>query len=344
MARTRPHVLFITTHALMSGHGNWNLELLDALAARSIPTSTLSLLDDRAKLTPQAVAQHSHVCFLLLGDYPTHHRTFSKFLEGTLAGAQHVNPALRVLNSPRMTLWNSDKKYLGELQKAGFTLPYTALINPRQPLEYVKLALFTQCHGNPVVVKPSISASGARTHLVRNPQALTPEDDAFLAGLVSVALKGGTRGSIDINGRAKSPPSPGVINSGASQDSLLNADEEAEDGTFGATMMQEYISDVEKGEYSLCFAGGKYLYTVLKRPKDGGWQVGSAFGGTFAPVPEKEVPPDARSVAERLIKWIERRFEGDRVEYARVDGVMRKDGTFTLMGRLSCSSVNLWVD
>lgn len=73
------------------------------------------------------------------------------------------------------------------------------------------------------------------------------------------------------------------------------------------------------------------MFTVLKRPKDGGWQVGSDFGGSYAPVAEEEVPAEAKKLGAELLRWIEERFQGAKVDYARVDGVVRKDGTFTLM-------------
>ncbi|KAL9054819.1 MAG: hypothetical protein Q9162_003942 [Coniocarpon cinnabarinum] len=327
MGPQRTHVLFVTTHRLDSPtHKNWNLELLDALKARSIPTTCHALLENDEELTSAVIARtFTHVCFLLLGDYPTHHATFSRFLSATLEDALILNPSLRVLNGPTMAAWNSDKQYLEQLSKAGFAIPSTAFLHKRQPLEYLKMGLYTQCHGNPVVIKPSISASGARTHLVQNPQQLTAENEDFLASIVNVAISSGKRGSLDADAQLRRISMTQQPNR---QDA---AEEEPEDNTFGCYMMQEFIPEIGNGEYSLIFVGGSYLYTVLKKPRAGGWQVGSAFGATFEALPEEEVPQEAKKLGHDLVRWINERFQGESVDYARVDGIMRNDGTFTLM-------------
>ena len=324
------HFLFVTIHPLESKHENWNLEFRQALKERAVKTTALSILVESEQLTPEWIANsYTHVCFLLLGDYPAHHVSFTNFLRTSLAEAVKLNPKLRVLNSLAITAWNTDKKYLRELGDAGFPVPQTTILNSRQPLEYLKIAIFAQSsHGNSVVVKPSISASGARTHLIRKPQELSAEDDVFLAGLVSVAARGGVKGSLDVSAGAQSPQ---ANVHGISAQAVHEDCEEQEEGSFGSIMLQEYLPDISKGEYSLCFIGGRLRYTVLKKPKEGGWQVGRAYGGNYHPVRDEDVPAQAKATAVRLLDWLEHRF-GAAVEYARVDGVIRGDGSYVLMG------------
>ena len=306
-----------------------NLEILDALKARGVPTTCLALLDDRQSLSADAIANSfSHVSFLLLGDYPTHYHTFTEFLTGDLTRAKELDPTIRIINGPAMSAWNADKLYLEELSKEGFSVPSTAFLDKRQPSDYLQTALYNQSHGEPVVLKPSIGASGKRTHLVKDPQQLTDEDHKFLDDIVSVALNSSSPTSVDMTSSSKNRRTDGR----GKEDGHEDADqEEPENGTFGCFMMQEYMHEVENGEYSLCFVAGQYRFTVLKRPRLGGFNVGTRYGGSRNAVAEDDVPRDARKLGAELIKWIEEKFTAEAVDYARIDGVVRSDGTFTLM-------------
>lgn len=245
MSSLSTHILFLTTHPLNSPHRNWNLELLNPLAARSIPTSTLSLLADQTILTPQHIAEtYTHVSFLLLGEYPPHHAKFSAFIKHALLPATKLNPRLRVINGPRIAEWNSDKVYLRELNALGIPVPKTSLLDVHQPLDVVRTDIQVQSAGNAIVIKPSVSASGARTHLIRNPAELGAEDVAFLEELMRAALdESGANASGEVGGSGRSE----------------------------SFMLQEYIPEIKDGEMSLCYVGGELLYAILKRPRPDGW-------------------------------------------------------------------------
>jgi glutathione synthase/RimK-type ligase-like ATP-grasp enzyme len=76
-------------------------------------------------------------------------------------------------------------------------------------------------------------------------------------------------------------------------------------------LVQPYLPDIERGELSLVFLGGRYSHAVLKRPRPGDFRVQTDFGGTVEPV-----CPDSHVVeaAARVL----RAAPGDTL-YARVD-------------------------
>lgn len=329
----KPHILFLTTHDLSSTHPhnlsatheNWNLELLPSLAARSISVTTLSYLTAASSLTPAHIAStYTHISLLLLGHYPPHHSTLVTHLKTTLPAALKLNPNLRIWPGIRTALWNADKSYLRDLRSAGFPVPETNLLSPRQPLEYVRFALSTSSHGHGVVVKPSVSASSWWTHLVRDPSTLTDEDDGFLAALVSYAQGGNSKrrstGLVDGGHRGEIGQRTGEV------------DGDSDRAFLGSIMLQEYIPEITDGEYSLCFVGGRHLYTILKSPRNGGWQVNAEHGGSYRVISEPEVPRSAREVSEGVVAWLQQeRFPDEELVYARIDGVVRTDGGFVLM-------------
>jgi glutathione synthase/RimK-type ligase-like ATP-grasp enzyme len=47
----------------------------------------------------------------------------------------------------------------------------------------------------------------------------------------------------------------------------------------GDVLVQPYLPEVERGEWSLCFFGGRYSHAVLKRPRAGDFRVQSELGG-----------------------------------------------------------------
>lgn len=305
--RSTQHILFLTTDpATPHNHSTWNAELLPALAARSTRTTLLSYLDPTSKslTTPAHLAStYTHISLLLVGHYPPHYSALLPLLNHTLPAAAALNPSLRMYPGLKTAVWNADKSYLCDLRDAGFPVPRTNVLSPRQSLEDVKRALAGTSHGAGAVVKPSVGASGGWTHFIQHPGNLSDGDEAFLRDFVRFARDGGGGGGGDGDG-----------------------------GFAGSIMLQEYIPEIRDGEYSLCFVGGSLLYTVLKRPRNGGWQVNSEHGGSYAVVPDADVPASAREVAHQVVEWLQHvRFADEELAYARIDGVVRKGGQFVLM-------------
>lgn len=92
-------------------------------------------------------------------------------------------------------------------------------------------------------------------------------------------------------------------------------------------MIQEYLPEIEKGEFSFVFVGGSLAHVVLKRPAPGEFRVNSRF----APPRREVVEPtrDLRSDASAVLHAV-----GEPTLYARIDGVERG-------GRLICTEVEL---
>jgi glutathione synthase/RimK-type ligase-like ATP-grasp enzyme len=89
-----------------------------------------------------------------------------------------------------------------------------------------------------------------------------------------------------------------------------------------AYMVQPYVEQIQEGEWSLLFFGGRYSHSLLKTPKEADFRVQHYLGGKV----------NYLQASERLIREAEeyvRTFAADTL-YARVDGVLI-DGTFHLM-------------
>ncbi|MGH7628801.1 MAG: ATP-grasp domain-containing protein [Gemmatimonadales bacterium] len=90
----------------------------------------------------------------------------------------------------------------------------------------------------------------------------------------------------------------------------------------GDVLIQPYLDAVERGEWSLCFFGGRYSHAVLKRPRAGDFRVQSELGGEVMPArPEAAVVQRAEEIVALLpTPWL----------YARVDACAL-DGALVLM-------------
>lgn len=90
----------------------------------------------------------------------------------------------------------------------------------------------------------------------------------------------------------------------------------------GPLLVQAFVPEVEDGEWSLCFVGGRLSHAVLKRPAAGDFRVQVQFGGRVAAATP---PPEAVQAALTALACV----PGVPL-YARVDGCMA-DGAFVLM-------------
>ncbi|MGZ4789657.1 MAG: ATP-grasp domain-containing protein, partial [Terriglobales bacterium] len=87
-------------------------------------------------------------------------------------------------------------------------------------------------------------------------------------------------------------------------------------------MIQDYMSEIESGEWSLVFFGGEFSHAAVKRPKHGDFRVQDEHGGTWG----HEQPTEAlKAQAKQVLA-----AANEDLLYARVDGVVR-DRRFILM-------------
>lgn len=121
-------------------------------------------------------APESLSCDLLLvrsvWDYHLHPLDFIRWIED-------VSVRMTVLNPPEMIRWSMDKRYLQEIEAAGFPVPRTLFVAQGADVELesvMRLGGLKQA-----VVKPVISASAHETRRIADPG---PADDEWLNGLL----------------------------------------------------------------------------------------------------------------------------------------------------------------
>jgi glutathione synthase/RimK-type ligase-like ATP-grasp enzyme len=87
-------------------------------------------------------------------------------------------------------------------------------------------------------------------------------------------------------------------------------------------MLQPYVKEIQNGEWSLLFFGGKYSHSLLKTPKDADFRVQHYLGGKV----------DYQTASSDLIQQAQRYIDAfaSNTLYARVDGVLI-NGVFHLM-------------
>ncbi|CEL04167.1 hypothetical protein ASPCAL05298 [Aspergillus calidoustus] len=142
-----------------------------------------------------AILNHDVVNFLWAEDYIRHPYEFAQFLDkaeqAITEAAGHNAKVPRALNNIPLVRWNMDKKYLLDMQKAGFDIPMTEIVDaekfPTATALRERLLRF-QASGS-IVLKPSISASSTNTHLVADVASLSAEDMAYLDGCTKGRLE-----------------------------------------------------------------------------------------------------------------------------------------------------------
>ncbi|KAF2141530.1 uncharacterized protein K452DRAFT_288221 [Aplosporella prunicola CBS 121167] len=320
-----PSLLFVTAnlptpeseaHNYICKMEDYLKDILKTLRHRGASVALRSFQD--LGLTPEYIAStYSHILFLAVDDYIRHMPAFTTFLTSTLPAAQHLSPTLRVYNPSALVAWNSNKTYLAELQalsSSGFHVPRTTFL-PLSTTDLFGLAshlasdpYVAAAPAIPVVLKPSVAASGYATHLVRTPLALTPADADALA----------------------------AMHSSAAPDAALLVQE---------YLPRIAASDGSGGEWSMIVVDGRLTHAVRKRPRDDEFRINSAFGGVWEPMAadDERVPESGRLVAEKLWVWLLEKEKSlkketgfkedghDELMYARVDGVVSESGEFVLM-------------
>jgi len=87
-------------------------------------------------------------------------------------------------------------------------------------------------------------------------------------------------------------------------------------------LIQQFVPEIEEGEYSLIFFHKKFSHAVLKKPKAGDFRVQDDFGGSYSSIePSDRLIKQASSILTHI---------QDPLLYARVDGVIVND-QFLLM-------------
>lgn len=312
IAEIRPKVLFLTTQDPATIVAEWpyyqNWTLPQAIEDRGVSVSKLCWQDPAT--TSKRLATFDIISLLWCNDYHAYAHAFIAFVRDVLVPATKLSPSLRVVNHAGIILWNVDKEiYLQDLSKHGFVVPETIFIQGAQKSSTTELsaeiAAFSGHSHSPVVLKPSISGSSKMTHLVRDPYNFSAADASFLKSIIT-------------------------------------------DGIDGSLLIQKYEPGIENGEYSMVFINGEHTHTMIKTPCKGEFRCQAEFGGGIGELAANLVPKSAIMVAYEIIEHLENMFpsgsdlKGGAV-YARVDGVVRDDGTFVLM-EVEAIEPHLWLE
>lgn len=108
----------------------------------------------------------------------------------------------------------------------------------------------------------------------------------------------------------------------------------------GDTLVQEFLPEIPRGEWSLVFIGGEYSHAVVKTAAEGEFRVQKEYGGR---VDLAEPPAAVRAAAERALAHAARlQPQVSQSLYARADGV-EKDARF-LLGELELIEPELFLE
>jgi glutathione synthase/RimK-type ligase-like ATP-grasp enzyme len=126
------------------------------------------------------------VSFLWCYNYHDHSSQFLSFLDRLTAAAKSWECGPRVVNHPAVLRWNADKRYLLEMEKAGFQIPRTTILEAEKySLSELRAVIHDFKSSGPVILKPSMSSSSQMTRHVKNVADLTDEDTQFLELCIS---------------------------------------------------------------------------------------------------------------------------------------------------------------
>ncbi|KAJ5116504.1 hypothetical protein N7456_000852 [Penicillium angulare] len=137
----------------------------------------------------QAIHESDHVTFLWCEDYIKDPDAFRRFLGKVKTFLEGSERGPCVMNHIDLVQWNMDKKYLLEMQKAGFDIPKTEIVDTSISVAELQERLMELEPFSPIVLKPSVSASSKKTRRIENTSALTADDVKFLVSCTTGFLQ-----------------------------------------------------------------------------------------------------------------------------------------------------------
>lgn len=171
---------------------DWSNEMLPTHLSESGALVTIKCWTDEDVIS--TIMDNDLVTFLWAEDYIQNPIAFKKFLEKVKAATEtNENGASSpcVMNHIDLIQWNMDKKYLLDMQNAGFDIPTTEIVDveqfPSTPALHQRLQEFRS--SGPIVLKPSVSASSNNTRLIADISALSIDDVAYLDSCTRGSLR-----------------------------------------------------------------------------------------------------------------------------------------------------------
>ncbi|KAJ5224549.1 uncharacterized protein N7469_008052 [Penicillium citrinum] len=193
-------ILFLTTvpdHVIEKyvAIEGWSNMILPRLLSERGASVTIKRWMDEDILA--SVLDHDVVTFLWAEGYIQHPTKFLEFLTQCKDKVESISTSASrpcIVNPIELVQWNMDKRYLLEMQDAGFDIPKTEIIEAQQfghsSALHQRLREF-QLVGR-VVLKPAISASSTNTRLIQDISVLSAEDIVYL----EMCIEGGLGSSL----------------------------------------------------------------------------------------------------------------------------------------------------
>lgn len=181
-----PHI----TAQYVSDH-DWSNEMLPARLSDRGALVTIKQWTDGDIM--DTLLESDLATFLWAEDYVRYPDAFESFLQTARqaieANGEQNSP--QVMNQIDLVEWNMDKKYLLDMQAAGFDIPKTEIFDIEQPcpvsILLQRLKLFQS--SGPLVLKPAVSASSNNTHFISDISAPSDEDTRYLQSVAKGELQ-----------------------------------------------------------------------------------------------------------------------------------------------------------
>jgi len=145
---------------LLTKGDNWYVK--NILYEDNLIATELSLLGLSCKRiawdTNTDLSKFKYVLFRTTWNYFEKLEEFVLFLKSWNKKVEFINPYPQII-------WNLDKKYLLDFQKAGINIPETFIVNQNQKIKLKDICFKKKW--NDVVVKPCISAGGWETYFIK---------------------------------------------------------------------------------------------------------------------------------------------------------------------------------
>ena len=138
----------------------------------------------------QAIHESDHVSFLWCDAYIKHPDAFRDLLNRIKTSLAGSGRSPCVMNHTDLVAWNMDKRYLLEMQEAGFDIPKTEIVDAEQlSVSELQQRLRHFESSSPIVLKPTVSASSKKTRRIENTSNLSADDVEFLEACTRGSLQ-----------------------------------------------------------------------------------------------------------------------------------------------------------
>ncbi|KAI9932528.1 hypothetical protein ASPWEDRAFT_33429 [Aspergillus wentii DTO 134E9] len=184
-------ILFLTTippPRIQELRPDWSNEMLPEYLLQQGASVTIKQWTDRDII--QTIHESDHVSFLWCEDYIKHPDAFRDFLGRVKTSLAGSGSSPCMMNHADLVDWNMDKKYLLEMQEAGFDIPKTEIVDAEQlSVSELQQRLRDFESFSPIVLKPTVSASSKKTRWIENPSNLSADDVEFLEACTRGSLQ-----------------------------------------------------------------------------------------------------------------------------------------------------------